>query len=355
MITNACGFGLPNTKMISTAVYNAINIASSQTGVDNAMMLAIADLVSGFDETLVTGNGTGLYQFPQSLWSEMIQQYGYLYMIPDLFDSITNPLYNAYFGAQLILDILDLLPDRYGIISPTTGQVYILFLMGITSGTKFIVEYQRNPSALVSPIFPSIASQNKTIFLNQDGSSKTLLQVYNYLVNLGNTKATAYANQLTLPAPCLRGNGVSGNLTTIANTPLKVTSISNARLSLDGGWISGTTSIDSAALVQSINKLPATSGWFQGAGNLILDPPPIGTAIATFELNGTYGNLSDISHTGIYLGPSDDGSGIKVLDQRGVSLEHPNGLAAAIRDIPGDPSKGYINYAKSYSVINISE
>lgn len=67
-------------------------------------------------------------------------------------------------------------------------------------------------------------------------------------------------------------------------------------------------------LVQQATGAPHTSKWHRGAavrGNLALRP---GTAIATFDDDGRYGNHSDgRSHAAIYL--SQDAHGIRVIDQ----------------------------------------
>ena len=67
------------------------------------------------------------------------------------------------------------------------------------------------------------------------------------------------------------------------------------------------------AFVRAASGAPVTSTWTQGAqvrgGN-----PAIGTAIATFDPDGTYGNHTDgRSHAAIYIGQ--DATGLHVWDQ----------------------------------------
>ncbi|SMC29468.1 hypothetical protein SAMN02745857_03856 [Andreprevotia lacus DSM 23236] len=68
------------------------------------------------------------------------------------------------------------------------------------------------------------------------------------------------------------------------------------------------------AYARAAAQMPHTAAWQRGTlvkGNLDLQP---GTAIATFDDNGHYGNHTDgRSHVAIYLGQ--DASGIRVLDQ----------------------------------------
>lgn len=68
------------------------------------------------------------------------------------------------------------------------------------------------------------------------------------------------------------------------------------------------------AFVKAAAKAPHTAAWRRGArvrGNAAVRP---GTAIATFDANGTYGNHTDgSSHAAIFI--SQDTSGLTVLDQ----------------------------------------
>jgi hypothetical protein len=67
------------------------------------------------------------------------------------------------------------------------------------------------------------------------------------------------------------------------------------------------------AFVRTASGAPATASWSQGAqakGSAIA----AGTAIATFDPNGTYGNHTDgTSHAAIYIGQ--DAGGLQVWDQ----------------------------------------
>ncbi|UXY09462.1 BPSL0067 family protein [Kosakonia sp. ML.JS2a] len=68
------------------------------------------------------------------------------------------------------------------------------------------------------------------------------------------------------------------------------------------------------AFTQKAANMPRTANWKRGAlvkGNMNIAP---GTAIATFDDNGQYGNHTDgRSHAAIYMGQDD--TGIEVLDQ----------------------------------------
>lgn len=73
------------------------------------------------------------------------------------------------------------------------------------------------------------------------------------------------------------------------------------------------------AYARSAASMPPSLGWKQGAAVHGAADLPAGTAIATFDKNGKYGNHEDgSSHVAIYLGQNE--RGIQVLDQW---FDHP--------------------------------
>ncbi|MDH2914590.1 BPSL0067 family protein [Kosakonia sp. HypNH10] len=97
------------------------------------------------------------------------------------------------------------------------------------------------------------------------------------------------------------------------------------------------------AYTQKAANMPRTVAWKRGAlvkGNTAIAP---GTAIATFDANGRYGNHTDgSSHATIYLGQ--DASGIQVLDQWMTYKKLPSGERVAT---PHYVSKRTIRFHKA--------
>ncbi|MEX5383899.1 BPSL0067 family protein [Cronobacter muytjensii] len=96
------------------------------------------------------------------------------------------------------------------------------------------------------------------------------------------------------------------------------------------------------AFTQKAANMPRTVAWKRGAlvkGNTEIAP---GTAIATFDADGRYGNHTDgRSHAAIYLGQ--DASGIQVLDQWMTHKTLPTGERVAT---PHTVSKRTIRFHK---------
>jgi hypothetical protein len=136
------------------------------------------------------------------------------------------------------------------------------------------------------------------------------------------------------------GNTATNGSTVVANN----TSASGD--SLPKGRVGSGQCVD---LVKDACGIGHTSTWQQGA--TIANNPDLkpGTAIATFDQNGKYGNHTNgSSHAAIYLGPSTKyPGGIRVYDQW---AGHP----ASERDIR--PSGGSaVNSANAYSIIKTSD
>lgn len=335
-----CNIGSAGTKPVSTEVYNAIANASAKTGAPLSTMLAFADMESSFQPGVGAGtsSATGLYQFTSGTWNGMVSQYGSQYNVSS--SQINDASANALMGGQFIQNNSNILQNQ-GISSPTPGQLYIMHFMGSSGGPALISAAQNNPSASAASLFPAAASANRSIFYNSDGSAKTTSQVYNNLTSTADSKAAAYASQDGLPAPCTRQNGTAGNTPTTPNTPANP----NAAPGDYGQYVGKYWGQNQqcVSLVKYINNLPATSNWYAGNGDLVNNPPPVGTAIATFDPNGTYANSYQTSHAAIYLGPATGGAGIEVLEQY-------NGQPARLKNYYATGTG--INNANNYMVVN---
>lgn len=355
-VENGCSFGTAGTKPISTDVHNSITAAADKTGVNQATLLAFADIESSFNPNAASGSSSakGLFQFTDETWTGMVSQYGNQLNVPNSPDSINNPNYNALMGAQFIKNNTAILQNN-GISDPTPGQLYITHFMGSSGGPKFIKEAQNNPDGLAASSNPSAAAKNRNIYYNSDGSPKTNKQVYDSLTSVADSKANAYAEQNGLQPPCTRGNGVAGGTGTgVANVPGGKIDPNNPIGSAQnyvGKYVSSGPDAGSeqcVALVKSFHpELGSTSNWGAGQGDLVNNPPPIGTAIASgWNSQGQYiGDTSPGSstHAAEYIGKSDDGTGIKVLEQY-------TGQPAHVRDYPATGSG--LNNANNYRVIN---
>jgi hypothetical protein len=196
-----CSPGASGTKKISTDVYNAIMHAASQTGADPATMLAFADIESSFQPGIAAkgSSATGLYQFTNGTWQDMVTKYGSKYNVGR--SQINDAQSNALMGGQFLNDNAAIL-KKQGISNPTPGQCYIMHFAGSGGGPALIQAAQSTPDASAALAFPAAARANPTIF-----QGKTCAQVVANLSAMADSKAKAYSGQYGLPAPCDRAAG----------------------------------------------------------------------------------------------------------------------------------------------------
>ena len=188
-----CDFGASNTSPISNENYTAIAAAAAKAGVPLSYALAVADLQTEF--------ATPPFQFSQSSWNAMVQQYGNQYNISTDPAEQNDPQANAMMGAQQINSAMQQLGSM-GVSNPSAGLVYIMTYMGTDGGPKLIDAAQTSPDADASTIFPSAAASDPQTF-----QGKTVGQVYDLLSNLGDLKGRAYGDEDSNPTqtpPCNR-------------------------------------------------------------------------------------------------------------------------------------------------------
>ena len=163
--------------------------------------------------------------------------------------------------------------------------------------------------------------------------------------NVVNTVSSGVSNVVNTVS-----SGVSNVVNTVSGSTGTVTGYLGLADTASSGGAAYTqyigTSVGSGqcvALVQAASNVGYTGTWTPGS-NVLSNPPPTGTVIATFGSDGTYQNVSGQSHAAIYLGQQTDANGnvtgIVVQDQWA-------GHACGTRVITVDPTKpeGAQNFA----------
>lgn len=359
--TSSCSFGAADTTAISTVNFTAIQNAASTTGVNQATLLAFADMESSFNANAGASSSSakGLFQFTDGTWNSMVAKYGNQYNVSSAPGSVFDPTSNALMGAQFTKDNQAILEAKGLPVDP--GNLYIMHFLGSSGGPAFIQQYQSNPVAIASSLFPVQAGANPGVF-TQNHVPLTMSQVYTNLTTKANSKAQAYAAQNSLPAPCARETGTpgapssvgggatpaGGNASAIGHVIDPLNAVASAQTLTGRYW--GRDQQCVALLQSSILNLPNTGTWRRGAGNLSSNPPTPGTGIATFSANGTYHGIpgAGTTHACIYLAPASSGNGIKVLEQFSGSG------GAHIRDYQNGDSTNVEHDARNYYVINIA-
>ncbi len=167
-----------------TEVQAAIARASVRTGVDFNYLLAQAKLESGLDPQAkaATSSATGLYQFIDSTWTQMVDRHGAKHGM-DWADQAIGPggriadpatraqvmslRYDAdassLMAAELARENTDGLRVTLG-RDPEPAELYLAHFLGLGGAQKFLGALGANPDQSAAALMPQPARANRSIF-----------------------------------------------------------------------------------------------------------------------------------------------------------------------------------------------
>ncbi|MGE4314164.1 MAG: transglycosylase SLT domain-containing protein [Pseudobdellovibrionaceae bacterium] len=170
-----------------TRVSSAIQQASASTGVDFAYLMQQADAESSFKTSAKasTSSATGLFQFIDSTWMNMVKAHGDKYGIDtnqsrsELLKLRNDPEISSYMAAELASDnksyLEDVLPEGTKIGST---ELYLAHFMGAGRAAGFIEAKEADPYRPAADLFPAEARANRGVFYNSEGKARSLAEVY---------------------------------------------------------------------------------------------------------------------------------------------------------------------------------
>ncbi len=232
----------------SHEVQEAIHFASYDVGVDYGYMMAMAAQESGFDPTAEakTSSATGLYQFLDATWLEMLYRHGQkkkyefcglkkyadtvktevkagkngkqkvVYSVTGNKDQVLKlrliPLYSALMGAEFakgnkrqLEAALTTDPNNPYVVQPT--DLYLAHFLGAgdskRGATKFLLERRANGNRAAADLFPDAAEANLYVFYKDKDTDKprTLNEIYKFFEGKIGAKSESY-NRTRPPAVC---------------------------------------------------------------------------------------------------------------------------------------------------------
>lgn len=192
------------SQQASPRIVNAIQTASTRTGVDFAYLLEKAAAESSFDASAKasTSSATGLYQFIESTWLQMVKDHGAKYGLGHYADQIDhrgrvtdaearkeilelrkNPEKAALLAAEFAAGNQQHLERHTNLTRSEIGstELYLAHFMGASGASGFINAMQENPLATAADIFPKAARANRNVFYDRKtGEARTLAGVYEF-------------------------------------------------------------------------------------------------------------------------------------------------------------------------------
>jgi hypothetical protein len=123
-----------------------------------------------------TSSASGLFQFTESTWNELNNKYDLGYKLSDRF----NPNKSKKMAELLTKENESSLKPILG-RELTDGERYLGHFLGRGGSRELLSSYLKNPDEKVGNVVsPGALKSNKSVFLNKDGSQKTVKDVYNW-------------------------------------------------------------------------------------------------------------------------------------------------------------------------------
>jgi hypothetical protein len=168
-------------------VVNAIENASSKTGVNFAYLMQQASAESSFkpDAKAKTSSAAGLYQFIESTWLNMVDRYGEKHGLDvegksrkEILNLRYDPETASVMAAEFASENKQFLDLHWGGDVGST-ELYFAHFMGAGGAASFLKSRDKNGLQPAAHLFPQAAKANYNVFYDsKTGRAKTLDEVY---------------------------------------------------------------------------------------------------------------------------------------------------------------------------------
>lgn len=173
----------------SPSVVSAISQASEKSGVDFSYLVKQAAVESNFNPNAKakTSSATGLYQFIDSTWIDMIQNHGQDYGLDvqgksrnDILNMRKDPKAASFMAAAFASENEQFLNQNWGGNVKQT-ELYLAHFMGASGAASFLNARDENPMQNAADLFPRAAKANRNVFYDKDtGQARSLENVYRF-------------------------------------------------------------------------------------------------------------------------------------------------------------------------------
>ncbi len=189
---------------IPAPIAHAIDRAGQRNGVDFDYLVQTAIRESSLNPNAKapTSSATGLFQFIESTWFEVMKDEGPRLGYQDFADHIEenngeffvrNPMVRQQIldlrkDPQIASDLAaaftrrngEYLQQKFG-RTPSPGELYIAHFLGARGAERFFEAGLQRPDAIAADLFPRPAAANRSIFFD-NGKPRTVREVYQVLV-----------------------------------------------------------------------------------------------------------------------------------------------------------------------------
>lgn len=168
-------------------ILKAIEKASSASGVDFSYLVQQANVESSFQNDIKSrsSSATGLYQFIDSTWMQMVDRYGADYGLNtngmskrEILNLRKNPEASSFMAAAFASENEKTLNANWGGDVGAT-ELYFAHFLGAGGASSFLKARDENPMQTAADLFPQAARSNRNVFYDQTtGRARSLDEVY---------------------------------------------------------------------------------------------------------------------------------------------------------------------------------
>lgn len=168
----------------------AIDRAAERTGVSREALFGFAAQESAFNDTAKasTSSATGLMQFTNGTWNDMVKKYGNEYGLTP--GGRTDPNQSAMAGALYMKENQRILEKQIG-RPVTTTDLYAAHFLGAGGAPRIL---KAPPNAIAADVaLPNQVTANRTVFFDKSGRARTVEEVYGFMQNKVEAPGKSYS------------------------------------------------------------------------------------------------------------------------------------------------------------------
>jgi hypothetical protein len=247
------------SRAVDPTVLRSIRQASQATSTDFGLLMAQAQRESGFkaDAKSPTSSASGLFQFVDSTWLDMVHRFGDKYGVGDLAQQISqtgsgklvvanantkqkildlrsDPAISACLAAEYAKQNQNEMEQALG--RPLSrGDLYMAHFLGAGGATQFLKALDSKGDTPAAKLLPDAAAANPSIFYDGSGSAKSVRDIYQSVASKIEKDADAFGGD----APMVTASSTAPGKAFTAASVAETLGLKDVATALGGGSSSG--------------------------------------------------------------------------------------------------------------------